>query len=916
MALEPGSRLGSYDVLALLGKGGMGEVYRARDEKLERDVAIKVLPEDVVRDRERLARFEREAKLLASLNHTNIASIYGLEDSDGKPFLVLELVEGEDLAERLKRGPIPLDDALEIARQVAEALEEAHEKGIVHRDLKPANVKLSPDGKVKVLDFGLAKAWSGEATEGSGASATQSQSPTLAHTGTQAGVILGTAAYMSPEQARGKPVAKRADIWAFGVLLFEMLTGQRLFSGEEVSDTLASILKEEPDWTRLPADTPRRLSDLLHRCLRKNARNRLHDIADARIEIEEMIEGGRDEVATGASTTPLSLLQRALPWAVAGALAIALGLVLWDSWQTPPTPFPLRLDTRLGPDLTLDMVALNRGPAAVLSPDGTLLAFIAREPGEASRIYVRPLNRLEARPLPGTEGARSPFFSPDGQWIGFFAGGRLQKIAVAGGAAVTLADAPQDRGGAWGEDGTIVLTPVSAQGVGLQRVSSSGGETRTLSNPDPEIDEVTHRWPQVLGEGRVLYTAHSILGSYEDASLVVEAFPDGPRKVVHRGGYHGRHLPSGHLVFIHQGTLFATPFDLEKVERTGPPVPVIKDVWASPLFAGAQFSFSDTGTLVYIAGEGGGDSPIHWLGRDGTTTPLRDEPANWYSPQFSPDGDRLAMNINDGTQWDIWIYEWSRSTLTRLTFDPAQESSPVWSPDGRHVVFASTRDGKGVSNLYWRPSDGSGEARRLTESGNRQRPGSWHPSGSFVVFREQSPETGWDVKILEMEWDEASGWTPATPTAFVDDPFDELHGAFSPDGRFLAYSSNESGRWEVYVRPFPGPGGKWQVSADGGTWPTWSKTRPELLYGTEGGEIMVASYTAAGDSFRSERPVPWSDVRYQELGITVSSFALHPDGERIALRLGEDAGGNAPDSVIVVTNFFDELRRLTSSPGE
>jgi serine/threonine-protein kinase len=368
-------------------------------------------------------------------------------------------------------------------------------------------------------------------------------------------------------------------------------------------------------------------------------------------------------------------------------------------------------------------------------------------------------------------------------------------------------------------------------------------------------------------------------------------------------------------VFIHQGTLFAAPFHLERVELTGPPVPVIEGVWASALNAGAQFSFSNTGTLVYVAGEGVVGFAIHWLGRDGATPPLRDELANWLNPRFSPGGDRLAMQITDGAQWDIWIYEWSRDTRTRLTFDPAHDLGPVWTPDGRHLVFASNRGENGVWNLYSRPSDGSGEAGRLTESENRQFPSSWHPSGRFLAFQEQSPETGRDVKILEMEWHEASGWTSGTTTAFVEEPFDEANAAFSPDGRFLAYASDESGRHEVYVRPFPGPGGKWQVSADGGLWPAWSKTRPELLYGTEGGEIMVASYTAEGDSFRSERPVPWSDVRFQPEGLQ-RRFDLHPDGERVALWLSGDESGDAADSVVVVSNFFDELRRLTAGGAE
>jgi serine/threonine-protein kinase len=912
MALSAGTRLGPYEILAPLGAGGMGEVYRATDTKLGREVAIKTLPPEVTGDSERLARFQREAHLLASLNHPHIAAIYGFEEADGKPFLVLELVEGENLQQRLERGAIPVDETLEIAKQMAEGLEAAHEKGIVHRDLKPANVKLTPDGKVKVLDFGLAKAWAGDSVTGS--SSDLSQSPTLAHSGTQAGVILGTAAYMSPSQARGKPVDKRADIWAFGVVLFEMLTGQRLFSGDEVSDTLASILKDEPNWTLLPADTPHRLSDLLRRSLRKDARNRLRDIGDARIELEETIAGGRDEARADSPSMPPSVSQRGLPWTIAGAAILALGLVivLWTPWRRPWTPSPLHLDTRLGPDLAFDPGALSYGPAAILAPDETHLAFVARKPGEASKLYVRPLDQLETRPLPGTEGARSPFFSPDGQWIGFFAGGKLQKIAVEGGAAVTLATASDDRGGSWGEDGTIVLTPQSSSGVGLQRVSSAGGEIQTLTIPDPGAGEVTHRWPQVLGDGRVLYTAHSVTGGYDDASLVIEAFPEGPRKVVHRGGYHGRYLPSGHLVFIHQGTLFAAPFDLERMEVSGSPVPVIEGVRVSSYTAGAQFSFSDTGTLMYVAGEDVRGFPIHWLSRGGmTTTPLREGPAS--NPRFSPDGDRLALQIHDGTQLDIWIYQWSRDTLTRLTFDPADDAAPVWSPDGRHLVFSSSRGENGIPNLYWRPSDGSGEAGRLTESENHQYASSWHPSGRFLAFTGPGPQTGRDVKILEMEGDEASVWAPGAQTTFAGGPFTEGHAAFSPDGRFVAYESTESGRREVYVRPFPGPGGKWQVSTDGAHWPTWSKSRPELLYATEGREIMVASYTAEGDSFRVARPAPWSDLRFVWLGAGARGFDLHPDGERVALRLDVDESGAAPDSVVLITNFFDELRRLTGS---
>jgi serine/threonine-protein kinase len=892
----------------------MGEVYRARDTRLDRTVAIKVLPAELAADSQLGARFEREARAISALEHPNICTLYDIGEEDGQTFLVMEHLVGQTLAERLRKGPLPLNQALEVATQIADAVAAAHKQGIVHRDLKPGNVMLTKTG-ARLLDFGLARL-TGHGEQPAVGSLTSA--PTKPAPLTGQGTILGTLPYMAPEQVEGRPADARTDLWALGTILYEMVAGVRAFEASTPPSLVGAILERDPAplSERQPL-TPPSLERLVRRCLAKDPDERwdtAHDVADELRWVAEtaLAPTSREGPHGGATLRSLRLVIVLL-----GAAILSLGLVLalWAPWRSPPAPSALRLDTRLGPDLALSLGAFDRGPAAILSPDGTHLAFVAREPGEASRIYVRPLDQLEARPLSGTEGAESPFFSPDAQWIGFFAGGKLQKIALTGGAAVTLADAPDNRGGSWGEDGAIVLAPRgSATGVGLRRVSSLGGEIQTLTTPDPDAGEVTHRWPQVLGDGRVLYTAHSLTGGYEDASLVMETLPNGPRKVVHRGGYHGRYLPSGHLVFIHQGTLFAAPFDLERMGLTGPPVPAIEGVLANSGNAGAQFSFSDTGTLVYVAGEGLASSPIHWLGRDGATTPLRDEAARWAHPCFSPDGDRLAMTINDGTQWDIWIYEWSRDTLTRLTLDPADDGSPVWSPDGRHVVFFSNRGEKRVPNLYWRPSDGSGEVRRLTESESHQRPTSWHPSGRFLAFYEQSPPTVWDVKILEMEGDEASGWTPGTTTAFVESPFIERSPAFSPDGRFLAYDSNESGRFEVYVRPFPGPGGKWQVSADGGVTPTWSRTRPELLFATEGGEIMVSSYTAAGDAFRSGRPVPWSEPRFQP-GVTARSFDLHPDGERVALRRSYGETGDAPDSVIVVFNFFDELRRLTAESG-
>jgi len=909
MPLAAGTRLGAFEILAPLGKGGMGEVYRARDTKLGRDVAVKILPSELAADSERLARFRREAHLLASLNHPNIASIYGLEDADGKPFLVLELVDGEELSERLTRGAIPVEESLEIARQIAEALEEAHEHGIVHRDLKPANIKLTPDGKVKVLDFGLAKAYAADEAEATD----ESQSPTMSARATAAGLLLGTAAYMSPEQARGKPVDKRADIWAFGVVLLEMLTGKRLFTGETVSDTLASILKEEPDWTLLPVDTPRKLSDLLHRCMRKDVRNRLHDIGDARIEIEEAIDGGADEASSVSLSTPASLSQRAFPW-VAGALAIALGLFLLTVWRQPsPSPTTLRFEARLSPGVSLGKRALLLGPAAVLSPNGDLLAFVGQEDDGPSRIYTRRPDRLEALPLLGTEGGVNPFFSPDGQWIAFFADQRLKRVSVSGGAAITLCDASggDGRGGTWGPDGTILFGSGRA-GVGLSRVSAEGGASEPFTKLNPDAGDWTHRWPQWLpGRHAVLYTA---LGGLEGHNVVIETVSDGPRKVVVRGGYHGRYLPSGHLVFVRQGTLYAAPFDLDTLETTGAAVPTVEGVRANRSSAAAQFSISEDGTFLYVAGEASWlSAPIHWLSRDGTTKPLRPEPAYWEGLRFSPTGDRLTMMIHDDTQWDVWVYDWLRAALSRLTFDPGIDWRPVWTPDGRRIVFSSSRSGQ--RNLWWRRSDGSGDAERLTEGENAQFAYSWHPRGRVLMFRERRPDAGYDLMTLEVEGDEETGWKPGTPAVFLSTPFDESSPMFSPDGRWLAYQSDESGRQEVYVQPFPGPGKKSQVSTGGGVEPKWSRTRPELFYGSPDGTIMVARYTVEADSFHPGQPTRWSDAAFV-LRPNPGGFDLHPDGQRFALLSASDTQtAEAPDTVVFITNFFDELRRLTEDEG-
>jgi Tol biopolymer transport system component len=912
MTFVTGSRLGAYEIISPLGSGGMGEVYRARDTRLKREVAIKVLPNEFSKDTERLARFQREAEVLATLNHSNIAAVYGLEKDGGTTGIVLELVGGETLAEIIARGPLALNDALPIARQIADALETAHDKGVVHRDLKPANIKVTPEGKVKVLDFGLAKMLEPERSAPS-----VSMSPTLMSAyPTYAGVILGTAAYMSPEQARGKQVDRRTDIWAFGCVLFEMLTGKQAFEGgETVSDAIASILKNEPDWKALPADTPAHIRTLLRRCLQKDAQKRLPHIGVARLEIDEA-------PTTPAADTSAASIQlkagasRRRGWFLGPVFGMAFGaiviLLVGPPWRTPPRAQPLRLSTELGADASL---AVYTSATLALSPDGETLVFVG-EKGGKTQLYIRRLGQLQSIPLAGTEDAADPFFSPDGQWIAFFANAKLKKISVTGGAAVTLCDAPASRGGAWGDDDNIVFSPNAFAGGGLKRVFSAGGKVESLTKLAQ--GESFHGWPQVLpGAKAIIYTAAGSPPRMDDANIVVQPLPTGAPKTVQRGGYYARYLSSGHLVYIHDGTLFAASFDLGRFEMTGQPFPGVERVIAAPSQPGmgrSQFAVSNTGTLVYLPGQGMGGiggASIYWLRRDGKTTPLLPTPADWSDPQFAPDGRKLAIDINDGGQNDVWIYELERDTLTPLTTDPANDAKPVWTPDGRRIAFTSGRDKSAGVNLYWQRADGTGEAQRLTESKNGQLPGSWHPSGKYLAFYETNPQTGNDIMILPIEGDEVSGWKPGKPTVFLNTPADEREPMFSPDGRWLAYQSNESGRPEVFVRPFPGPGSKWPISTAGGAYATWSRTRHELFYRTLDNRIMVAPYKVESDSFKAEKPRLWSE-RIIQPRPRLRNFDLHPDGERFAVSVvNADAPADAPrDKVVFIFNFFDELRRI------
>jgi serine/threonine-protein kinase len=901
--LTPGTRLGPYEILSPLGAGGMGEVYRARDTKLGRDVAIKILPEQFVADGERVARFEREAQLLASLNHPHIGTIYGLEQSDATRFLVLELVDGESLATRIARGPVPFTEARRLARQIVDALETAHDKGIVHRDLKPANIMLTADGVVKVLDFGLAKH---DPPVASGQSGGLTHSPTLTLQATQAGVILGTAAYMSPEQAKGRAADKRSDVWAFGCVFYEMLTATSPFSADDLSETLAYVITREPDWTRLPNDVPASVRALLKRCLDKDRKTRIADISTARYVMDE----ATDVVRPGVATNPPPAASRSAILALAGAaIVIAAAVATWAILRprvAPPQP-PMRLSVELGADMAVTPLGAN----IQISPDGQTLAFVGQKDSGVPQLYLRRLDQLQATMLAGTDDANNPFFSPDGKWIAFFAGRKLKKIATTGGPAVTLCDAPAGRGGAWAEDGTIVFLPNNGPGVNLVRVSSAGGTPEPLTAPANPLaeGEVTQRWPQMLPSGRgVLYTASNVASGFANANIVVQPLPSGARKVVLHPGFYGRYLPSGHVVYVQNGTLFAAPFDLDRLETSGPSVPVLEGVASNAAGASAgaaQMSVSSNGTLAYLAGASINGFPVSWMDRAGNISTLRATPSIWTNPAFSPDGRRLALEITDPTT-NLWVHDLARDTLERLTFDASDSARPVWTPDGRRIAFAATRADSPAFNLFWRSADGTGEVQRLTESKNLQFPVSWHPSGRFLAFTEIRPGTSEDLMILPID-----GGMPGKPTTFLATPAAELEPTFSPDGKWIAYASTEAGRAEIYVRPFPGPGGKWLISSDGGAQPMWSRTRHELFFVSPDQHIMVVPYAIEGDSFRASKPQPWSDVRFVPRQ-RQRSVDLHPDGNRFAIAAA-GAAQTKQDKVVLILNFFDELTRVAAA---
>ncbi len=888
MTLEAGTRLGHYEVVSSLGVGGMGEVYRAKDTKLGREVAVKLLLDEVSSDPERLARFEREAHILASLNHKNIASLHAFEREGDTNFLVMELVEGETLADRIKRGAVPVDEALPVFLQIAEGLEAAHEKGVIHRDLKPANIKVTDDGQVKILDFGLAKAMAVEASAtGDGV---LSESPTLTLAATQRGQILGTAAYMAPEQARGKTVDKRADVWAFGVCLFEALSGKRVFAAEDTSQILAKVLEREPQWDDLPRSVPAPIRQLLDRSLTKDIRSRLQAIGEARITVEKYLTNPSAYDAEATSIQQLIDRRQMMPWTAAGLLVVALLILLVVLWPATSSVGPPSVGR-----FAVTAPGVLRGghtPNLALSPDGTRVVFAALR-GGIPLLFERPLDRLEATPMPGTEDARDPFFSPDGQWVGFFADSKLKKVSLLGGRPQVLCEVPSGHGGTWGPDDTIYFSP--SHSSALSKVSASGGTPEALTNLDPGQGETAHYWPQVLPGGRqILFTISK--RDLRDVSIAVESVETGERHILLEGLY-ARYVPTGHLVYAHGESVLAVQFDAEHLEVTGPSVPVLDGVRFSALGA-ADFAVSEAGLLAYRpAGTDADSGELVWVDREGSAQVISEfSRSYWAAPRLSPDGERVAVTIGREDR-DIWIYELVRDTLTRLTFDGSNQLS-VWTPDGQRVVFASSRHG-GQPNLYWKRADGTGQAERLTTSENSQFPMAFSPEGEVLIFIEYDPRSLFDIWKLPLDGE---------PKLFLQTPFQNFAAVVSPDGRWMAYHSTESGQNEVYVQAYPEPGGKSKISTDGGTNAVWAQDGRELFYRNQN-KMMAVAMESVGE-FRPAKPRLLFERPYRA-GELPREYDISQDGQRfLMIKQAETTEEGLGNQVILVQNWFEELKRL------
>jgi serine/threonine protein kinase/Tol biopolymer transport system component len=884
-----GKALGTFTLKAQIGKGGMGEVYRAKDQKLGRDVAIKVLPEEFAKDADRVARFQREAKLLASLNHPNIAAIYGLEESNGTHFLVLELIEGDTLADRIKRGPVPVEESLKLALQIAEALEAAHEKGVIHRDLKPANIKVTPDGNVKVLDFGLAKAFAGDSED-----MNLSNSPTLSVAATQQGVILGTAAYMSPEQARGKQVDKRTDIWAFGCVLFEMLTGQQTWTGDTVTDIIAAALAKDPDFSILPASIHSDVKKLLRRCLKKDPKKRLRDAADAAIEIEEALVASISS-ETGSAKPPIRRWRLELLF---GTIILAIGLIA--GWIVGILKAPERvavspvaqLAVVMPPETELLLTPGNFPLNMALSQDGRWIAFVAQKSAEEMQLYLRSIDNSEVHAIPGSENARLPFFSPDGKWVAYYMNNALFKASVDGLVPLKIGDLPfGPRGAAWGENEAIYLGGANR---GLYRISANGGEAVEVTKPNLDQGEQYHAWPDALPDGKnVLFTSVRADGY----SIGVLSLKTGECHILEQteGAGQPHYLNSGHLVFFRKGGLFAAPFDSSLIALAGPDALVQEDVsWRFD--AGLDlgyFSVSRSGSLLYLPASGTEEqSRLVMVDRSGNEEELPTPIGRYYgSLSFSPDMKQITYDFIQRKAVDIWTFDIERGTENRLTFQD-DNIGPTWSSDGTQIVFSKFKRGVPSFDLYWAPADGSGRPEPLLLKGNDQFGADFSPDGRLIAFVESNPKTGYDIHILHLDEERS-----ATP--FIATPSNEEDPVFSPDGRFLAYTSDRTGRSEIYVQPLSGNKNITTISNDGGSAPEWSPRGDEIFY-RSGDKMMAAKVLSTSPSFSAEK----SQEIFQ--GSYGPYFDVAADGKHFLML---KPSKRPPISQIqVVLNWFEELK--------
>lgn len=871
-----------YEIIRELGKGGMGEVYLAEDNNLKRNVAIKVLPQHFALDKERLARFGREARLLASLNHPNIATIHGLEKTEDQKFLVMELVEGETLAELIKRGSLPVEEALKVCLQIAEGLESAHEKGIIHRDLKPANIKVTPEGKVKILDFGIAKAFQDKPDD-----IDTSKSPAITDEMTEPGMILGTAAYMSPEQAKGKAADRRSDIWAFGCILYECLTGKRTFRGDTISETMASILKDEPDWNELPATTHTEIRKLIRRCLRKDANQRLHHIADGRLQISETLEDPIESTAfQSLQIKNRPLWKRALPWFVASLMGIIAIIALWNilNWAKPEDNFPIRFKVNPPEGQLLNVHTVSSGIA--ISPDGRNLVY----PLGFSLLYLRSMDSLETSFLaPGG----LPFFSPDGKWIGFSGSGGLKKISINGGSLQDICEIDyRFWGGSWGPDGTIIF---SDTGI-LWKVSALGGKREQLLSDqaiDQEGKKENYCIPQHLPNGKaILFT---IVRSADDMSIALLDLKTHEEKIIIDKGTGANYVPSGHIVFSWGNDLFAIKFDVDRNKVIGNAFPIVQDA-APPLWHGQSlFSVSKEGTLAYIPASAEGSMRLVWVDRQGKVERLPLPPALYGSPRVSPNGKTIIYAKQDEKN-KIWIYDLERRTTRRLMDEQGDEWLPTWTPDGLNIAFVSTRENELHGTMFWKSVDSDLPAEVLVNTGRWPCPHSFSPDGKLLAYRIIGEETDYDIWLLPLDGTDK-------PEPFLQTQAKETWPKFSPDGKWIVYQSSESGQVEVYFRPVSSSDGKSrQISNAGGKCPLWSPDGTEIFYATED-KIMLVSFQGESEVRLGTPQIlfEWSSLLYDDFSY---GYDIAPDGQRFLMI----EGGN-PQSITVVLNWLEELKR-------